>query len=205
MDYLCAYYWQQEGEKVSLVLKQLVLHDGGVPVVFGCMAEGGKGNFFTEKMTEWFHNSALLLCRRREEDTKVLEKSLLRQISDIPRKPKSAMVLLCVGNLFFLWGKGQQRIWLLNTRFGRPHHRCLLDAGMVEDGEIVSGSLECGVGILAADESFLRKLTGEQIVNCLMLKELNQETKLQKRLKELGEAAARKGEKHLGAMLIVTC
>lgn len=210
MDYLCAYDWQQTQEAATLVLKQLEFQ-GGLSVVFGCMSQEKS---FVERITEWFYEKGLSLCRKGEGEVERLESSLLRMLSSISCQTDTAVVLLCVGRSFVFWRKGIS-VWLLNCRFGRNHYRSLFGGNTVQrgmrnigersGGESITGILEPGIGILAATEDFFNNLTGEQIANCLAVKELNQEIKLQKRLGELSQEAKRKGAKHPTAMLIVTC
>lgn len=204
MDYMCGYYWNGEGE-VSLVLKQLAFHGMDMPVVFACLAEGRTRKAFVEEMTEWFHKKAVACCQKGERGMNVLESSFDKLVKKRFDSMKAASVLLCAGDSFFLWRKGTQKIWLLNTRFGKPHSRMLLAEDEQGDGEMLSGEFESGVGILLATHGFGEGIVDEQLNACLAVKELDKENKIEKRLKELGEESERKGKKHVAAVLVVTC
>lgn len=204
MDYLCGHYWTGEGE-AALVLKQLVFPEGNVPVVFACMAEGRARHELIESMTEWFYREALAYCAKGERRSGALEGSLEKQLSSCLDKTESAAVFLAVGSTFFLWAKGQQKVWLLNTRFGKAHHRALFSEEVLERGEMISGQMENGVGLLLATEAFGEGISPGQLDSCLAIKELNREKRLEKRLKELGDEGKRKGNGHGAAVLVVTC
>lgn len=204
MDYMCGYYWNGEGE-VSLVLKQLAFHGMDMPVLFACLAEGRTRKAFVEEMTEWFHKKAVTCCQKGEQGLKAMERDLEKQAEKHFHNMEMAAVFLCVGELFFLWGRGKQKIWLLNTRFGKPHRRALFSEEEQNDGEMLSGALEHGVGILLATKEFGEGIGTEQLNACLAVKELDRESKVEKRLKELGEESERKGKEHVAAVLVVTC
>lgn len=135
---------------------------------------------------------------------KGLEAELCKFLDVMPCQPRGAGMVLCIGECFLVWGMGGQRLWLLNTRFGKPHFRCLLHEETEGDSNVLSGILEPGVGLLSANMSLFAGVSKEQILDCLAVKKLDGELRLQKRLQELGEEAAGKGKEHPAAVLVVT-
>lgn len=201
MEYLSGYYWQQGDVRTSLVLKQLVYHEGGVPVLFGCMQSCGNGKL-VEVLTDWFYQEGLQLCRRRGVEPERLEMSLKRVIPNSRDKDLSFTVLLCVDDCFLLWNQGKQSAYLLNTRFGRPCAKCVA-AGKEE--KVIVGKLQQEVGILVVTEGFGEGLSLQQIRECLAVGELHSEERVHKRMQELGRKACELGGQHVGALLAVTC
>lgn len=204
MDYLCAYVWQQEESGSSLVLKHLVFHQGKMSVVLGCLAQGEeKVDFFVESVTDWFHEHGIGAFQR-EEGIKEFEVFWQKQLARKAEELEGVAILLCVGENFIILAKGNIKIWLLNNRFGRGHHRELSSQMGQANGLICKGSLESGIGILIADEVFFKGLSEQEIMDCLNPEILKEQVKVQKHLSEVAQVAGKSG-KHPAAMLIVTC
>ena len=203
MDYICGHYWNRESE-VALVLKQLAFHEGNQQVVFACLAEGESRQHFVEEMTDWLLEKAVKHCKRGEKAMDALERSLEKQLQKHAGNGEN-LVLLCVGNFFFLWGRGRQKAWILNARFGKSCGHLLLGEKERKRGELLHGEVEKGVGILLTTGEFGEFVSEEQLVECLAVKTLDKESKVEKHLKELGDENVRKGKKHGTAVLVVTC
>lgn len=216
MDYLCAHFWQQEESGSSLVLKHLVFHQGKVPVVLGCLAQGkGEGenqtderrktDMFVENLTEWFHQRGVGFSQREEEGIKELEGFWKKKLSKRTGELEGVAIVFCVGEHFVILAKGNIKIWLLNNRFGRGHHRELSSQMEQVNGLICKGTLEPGIGILLAEETFFGGLSETEILACLNPETLKTQVRVQKHLEELALESARRMEKHSTAMMIATC
>ena len=203
MEYLSGYYWQQGEGVTSLVLKQLVYRKSGVPVLFGCMQSSGNGQV-TEELVNWFYEEGVHLCEKRGGASERLELRLEKGIGKLleGRSEVSFTVLFGAQECFWIWSQGAQKVYLLNSRFGRPHAKCIVGE---EEVCVWSGELQQGVGILVATEDFCSRISQEQLQECLAVTELDSEERVQKRMDELGRKACQLGGQHVAAMLAVTC
>ncbi len=234
MEYLTAHYWQQEDEGTTLVLQHLMYRKEQLPMVFACVcrSQGDMGEgCFTKQLTDWFQWEGRELLRRDKgevlEQTKKtfcqvfakLEEQMTQYARTLGREyaPPSFCGILCVDKRFLLFHRGEQKIFLLNTRFERASCKELFGKERASSRELsgrgeallhgltaACGILEPKLGILLATEGFCDKLSKQQLCECLSSKELSSPQRLQKRLKELGDEAARQGAKGQGAILVVT-
>ncbi len=218
MKYISSYYRGEEcGQaspgkesgalcgRASIVLQQV--RCGNLPVFFAWVcgekaAEDSAGAYMTGRLLDWFYKKITGLCRRGSwREMKAAEKSLTGEVEEIERElalwnagkedgEKGELTLaagiLCMGRSFLLYSKGQQRIYALNTRFLRPNLRLL--SGESGQWQVKRGVLQSGIGILLGTESFYQGLTEEMVRECLEVGALSDELRVEKRLKELGEA-----------------
>lgn len=217
MKYLSAYYWQQSSRS-TLVLKHLVYHKNQRNVVWGCICSGKDANdqeinrFYMGELIEWFYKEGITLCQKHMLTGGELAHSLQRKVHRLDkwllkkgnRVPGQAGVV-CVQNQFMIWGRGGVRIVLLNTSFGHAHTKLLLEESQSQMPELYTGVLESGVGILVAESCFGKYVTDESLKECLEIKELTSEKRMQKRLKELGEAAHGKEGESGAALMVLAC
>ena len=206
MQYLSGYYWRQE-ESVSLVLKHLVF-PGEEPILFGCLCQGEGAVCFSKNLTDWFYDEGLSLCKKASVTAESMQVQLKVPIEKMLEKQPGEKTLLtgaailCVGEYFALWSSHGQQVYLLNTGFGRSRIR-LLARGQGE--QFLCGRLQKGVGILVPAEGIGLRLGSEELAQCLKVKELHDEERLEKRLREIGIEAARRGAEHVSTMLVMTC
>ncbi len=205
MVYLSGYYWQQGDQTVSLVMKHLVYRKGTLPVFFGCLCvdETGRerGEVIVKRLTDWFYEEGMALFIRYGEITEAVEACFMRLIMEVS-ETCSAIVLLCVGNSFLLWNRGKLRTYFLNSRLGKNKVSCVAKDA---EEELITGILQENVGILSVSDGIYERMSVEEIGQCLAVQALKDEAGMQRRLKELGEGACRKGGRHVGAMMLVTC
>ena len=216
MQYLSGYFWRQE-ETVSLVLKHLV-YPGKEPVFFGCLGQGERASYFCKWFTEWFYREGLCFCKKGNITSEMLKAQLEEQMKsgwvkghDSDRADKdlaqdSAMltgaVLLCVGEIFALWSSPGQQIYILNIRFERSQIRLLAD-GKKEN--ILCGKIQKGVGIFIPTSGMSLQMKAEELKECLAVKILTDEERIEKRLREIGAEAVKRGAEYASSMLVVTC
>ena len=110
--------------------------------------------------------------------------------------------IFCVGEEFFYFCRGEQRIYFINTGFGRAHIRRL----GTEDEEffVQRGALQPDFGLLFAVGSFWEYVTEEMIKEGLFVQEVVTEEQMRKHLNELGKEACRRGGKDMAAVFVRT-
>ena len=210
MKYLSAYYWQQE-DKNSLVLKHLVYRKNNFPVVFGCISDD---THYNSLLTEWFYQKGLRGCKKENQTEGSLADSLSKALATCDEGygeenlPDTAGIL-CADHQFVLWKRGNFEIDLLCTRFGRPLAKKILQENQEDSLLVLNGVLEEGVGLLIMNSRMYEHYTDRELQECLNVKDLCGEERMQKRLKELGEEAKEKAKEKGGqqpaALLVVSC
>lgn len=207
MQYLSGYYWRQE-EAVSLVLKHLVYPGEEEPVLFGCMCQGEGGARFSRKLTDWFYREGLYFCKKTSVTAEGMQGQMKAQIGALVQgQPEEKTVLtgaaiLCVGEYFALWSSLGQQVYLLNTSFGRSHIRLLTDG---QNEQFLCGKFQKGVGIWVQAKDLCLQMKTEELAQCLKVKDIRDEERLEKRLREIGMEAAKRGAEHVSTMLVMTC
>lgn len=231
MQYLSGYYWRQE-EAVSLVLKHLVYPGEEEPVLFGCMCQGEGGARFSRKLTDWFYREGLYFCKKTSVTAEGMQGQLKAQIRALLQTQEHALVkthvqtqecasmqtqvqgqpekktvltgaaILCVGEYFALWSSLGQPVYLLNTSFGRSHIRMLTDG---QNEQFLCGKFQKGVGVWIPTKDLCLQMTIEELAQCLKVKNIRDEERLEKRLREIGMEAAKRGAEHVSTMLVMTC
>lgn len=219
MQYLSGYYWRQE-EAISLVLKHLVYPGEEEPVLFGCMCQGEGGARFGRKLTDWFYREGLYFCKKTSVTAEGMQGQMKAQIgalvqtqggastqTQVQGQPEEKTVLtgaaiLCVGEYFALWSSFGQPVYLLNTSFGRAHI-CLLTDGQNE--QFLCGKFQKEVGIWVPAKDLSLQMKAEELAQCLKVKNIHDEERLEKRLREIGTEAAKRGAEYVSSMLVMTC
>lgn len=208
MEFMAGYYRQRE-ESAALLLQHYVC--GGVPVCLGCICGGDSpgagiaGGLFTGLLLREFRRISLRKAVRRPEGFLKKMESVIykcRENCSVPCDFWTAGIL-CAGESFLIFSQGRTRIVLCNTGFGRP---ALCEIGEADREErqlqFQRGSMEPGIGILFAPESFCGKLPPESLSNCLSVRDIRDPGQTQKRVQELGSAAERRGGRNMAALLL---
>lgn len=209
MEFMTGYYRQKE-DSTALLLQQYVCR--GVPVCFGCVCGGESleagitGGSFTGKLLEEFRKLNLPReVKRQPECLKKMERQLYqcRESCAVPPDFWTAGIL-CMGEEVLLFYEGAVRIALCNTGFGRPALQEIGRNDRTQETELQlqRGSMEVGIGILLASESFYEKIPGEDMGSCLWVKDISNPRQAQKRLQELGRQAQRQGGRQMGALFL---
>lgn len=196
MRFLTSFYRQGPDPNSALTLQQVLRDRGRMPIVLACVcgesgpgAEKGAGAAFCVKLTDWFHESALVRCgRKREPDLS----ALMGEVAQMAEGSFSTAGIFCVGHRFFLFYRGEQRICLLNRRFLRPNIRELSRrTDQTGEFQIEEGSLQGDVGILIGTEGFFHGISREDLAGCLTAEAIGDPGQAERRLEELGRYGER--------------
>lgn len=206
MEFMSGYYRQEES--TALLLQQYVCR--GVPVCLGCICGGESrqagmaGGLFTGQLLEEFRGFSLLKAVGKPSGfLKRIEKWLYRcQESCIVPTDFWTAGILCIGESFLIFTEGEVKITLCNIGFGRPLLHEIGENDRERRMQIQMGSMEVGIGILLASESFYRNVPRADMQNCLSVKEINDSRQTQKRIRELGGMAEKRGGRGMGALLL---
>lgn len=219
MELFSTYYWQQGENATSLVLQQVICKKGSLPALLACvctekrqedgmMAKGTGGNF-CGRLADWFHEEFLPGCLKGAAMDMGTAGSRLQQmaahaVGEELTAGLSVAGILCSGEHFVLFYQGEQRIYLLNTRFLRPSVKCLTghtDTGILR---VQEGIMQQNIALLLATEPFYRVIPEQTWKECLNVRDIREERRAGKRLEELGEYGERQGGVHMGAVLLVS-
>lgn len=209
MKFMAGYYRQRE-ESAALLLQHFVC--GGVPVCLGCICGGDShgagiaGGLFTGLLLREFRRLSLWKAVQRPEKT-------LREMERVIYKCREncsathdfwTVGILCVGESFLIFSEGGTRIVLCNTGFGRPALHEIGETGRAggQPLQLQWGSMERGIGILLASDSFCENNPQESLLSCLAVKDIQDSRQTQKRVQELGRAAERRGGRNMAALLL---
>lgn len=209
MEFMTGYYRRKE-DFTAVLLQQYVCRS--VPVCLGCICGGDSreagiaGGSFTGRILEEFRKSSLPgAVKRRPEYLKKIGRQLCKcRESCAVSSDFWTAGILCIGEEFLLFCEGAVKIALCNMGFGRP---AMYEIGGDDQAggkglQLQRGSMETGIGVLLASESFYRNIPREDMRNCLWVKEINDSGQVQKRLQELGKMAERRGGRQMGALLL---
>lgn len=227
MQFLSVDYWQQAGgwNASGLLLQQYVCE--GVCVHFSCVCQGQDGDaraggYMTEQLLRWFRGLSLKkLARKPEKALRESEAGLRRIImrtddelaaagqeagfegTPIAEDREASLAgIFCVGEEFIYFCRGEQRIYLINTGFGRAHIRRL---GMEGRGLFFQrGTLQPDIGLLFAVGSFWERVTEQMMKEGLAVWDVVTEEQMSRHLNELGEEAQRQGGKDMAAIFVRT-
>lgn len=222
MNYISGYVW---GGKDALLLQQIRMKK--VPICFACISEDlcpldqGEtvGGYLTRSLLSWFSDRGRHLCSITQDDKQIkaeLHRQLIliqQELDDFGEKKRrklfgSVTGILMAGTSFWMFHKGESRIYLLNQRFYQPHVRLLAGTDkriidQIPDLEINSGNLQGGLGILLCTSKWYDAIKEEQFRECLDMKEVIQDTQIEKRLKELTQSAGYPNQTIDGSAVLV--
>ena len=113
-------------------------------------------------------------------------------------KPVSLSGILCIGQEFLLFGRGNTGIFLINRCMGKPHVENMPQKDMLF---LLPGVLETDVGVLLATESFADSIPQEVLREVVFVEEVVTERQTEKHLRELGRAGEETDGKNMAAVL----
>ncbi|MCM1046452.1 MAG: hypothetical protein NC417_13180 [Candidatus Gastranaerophilales bacterium] len=192
MRFLTSFYRRGEDRGSSLTLQQVVRVRGKLPLVLACVCgeEGptekrGDGAAFCVNLTDWFHESALVSCGGRKEPDLSL---MMEEVSRMAKGCFSAAGIFCLGNQFFLFYRGEQQVCLLNRRFLHASEKRLSENTDPSGALILQeGVLQNEVGILFGTNAFFAGISQEELIGCLDVHAIGNQSQAERRLKELGQ------------------
>lgn len=113
-------------------------------------------------------------------------------------KPVSLSGILCIGQEFLLFGRGNTGITLLNRCMGNPHVENMPRRDILS---LQLGVMEPDVGVLLATKPFTDSIPREALQEGLFVEEVVTERQTEKHLRELGRAGEENGGKNMAAVL----
>lgn len=192
MKYVASYSWHPEKACLqgdSLLLQQL--HCGKVPMILACVSTG---DYLTGRLLDWFYREGRRLCGKEKwKKVQKMQESLCRVLHQTCRESKAMpdfAGIVCVGSHYMLFYRGRQRICLINTKFLRSNVKRLTGPDLnrqksESDFCTEQGTMQTGIGILLALESFYEKITDEMLKECLERASIRSRGQLTKHLGEL--------------------
>jgi len=208
MEFMTGYYRQKE-DSTALLLQQYVCR--GVPVCLGCICGGENreagmaAGLFTGRLLEDVRGLDLSrVVKKQAKFMKRTEKQVYKYWESHGASADFwAAGILCIGERFLLFSGGAVKIALCNTGFGRPA-LCEIRGEGETDRQLWfrRGSMETGIGILLASESFYGNIPRENLQSCLAVKDIHDSGQTRKRVLELGRAAEGRGGRGMAALLL---
>lgn len=214
----------------ALLLQQVLTGRGRVLMAAVCDGMGGlscgelAGGYVAERLLEWFYTEFLLMLYRKKRIW-VIRRSLDRLVFHMQQQMRryagqkgislgtTMTVLVVWEKVWLLWHLGDSRAYRL--RRGRMEQltkdhahgagrltKCVGSFGdfMPEHAMGVPGA---GEGFLLCSDGFWRRLEERELQDVLAPDQLKEETQIEKRLKEIGEACMKRGERdNLSAVYI---
>lgn len=223
MDFLTAYYRQNDATDTAIVLQQYRWR--GRQVCFACVCKAKEERaaaYLSGQLIHWFRElPARDLCGAagNEKGAKWLEAKLETTIAEtdknlldsglIGEKETVAIAgMLCVGTVYVLVLRGGLKGYLLNTFFGRTSLREVSgDLGETVALRIESGIIQENVGVLFATDSFCISTGKELLKEGLRVEALQTDGQVQRHLEELAAEAEQRGGCGMAAIFVksVTC
>lgn len=214
----------------ALLLQQVLTGRGRVLMAAVCDGMGGlpcgelAGGYVAERLLEWFYTEFLLMLYRKKRIW-VIRRSLDRLVFHMQQQMRryagqkgislgTTMTMLVVWEkVWLLWHLGDSRAYRL--RRGRmeqltkdhAHGAGRLTKCVGSFGDFVPehamGVPGAGEGFLLCSDGFWRRLEERELQDVLAPDQLKEETQIEKRLKEIGEACMKRGERdNLSAVYI---
>lgn len=211
-----------EKNQDALLLQQVLTRRGRVLMAAVCDGMGGAsrgemaGAYVAERLQEWFYTEFLFLLAEKKRIW-VIRRSLDRQVFYMQEQMRrygrqeeislgtTMTVLVMWEKAWLLWHLGDSRAYRL--RGGRMEQLTtdhVHGAGMLTKcvGSFGSFVPEHGMGVPGEGEAFLlcsdgfrRQITERELGDVLMPAQLRGEAQIERRLKEIGEACMRRGER----------
>lgn len=206
----------------SVVLQQVLTRTGRVLMAAVCGGMEGipcgetASGYAAQSLQEWFYGELLCMVQKRKRCW-VIRRSLDRLVFHMHRQFKryaeqksvslgtTMTVLVVWEKTWMLWHLGDSRAYRFRgrkmERLSRDHvcgtgelTKCLGSLGyfVPEHG---MGVLKPGEGILLCTDGFWRRVSGDELRGVMNPRELASEEQIGRRLKEIGSACMKRGER----------
>ena len=207
--FLTGYVWDEKSEETILLQR---ISTGKESFLLAGVGSGKESGELLEGLQEWLWWEGVHLAKGDTEGTRT-ERELKRVLRQYEEEDLNYALFLARGNTFWMTGRGNTGVYLLNNSFNRPHMKPLLENGRPETnllqpheeedfehprlfGRILYGTMEKGVGILLTTEGFWGKYTSaeekerkrEAVRQCLNPGDISGNLQIEKRLRELQRA-----------------
>lgn len=219
-----------EKNQDAVVLQQVLTRRGRVILAAVCDGMGGiscgeaASAYVAEELKEWFYTELFAMIRKNKRYW-VIRRSLDRLIFYMQGQLKrygaqedislgtTLTVLVLWERTWLLWHLGDSRVYRLrargmeqlttdHTRDAGKLTKCLGSFGYFTPQHGI-GVLRPGEGILLCSDGFRRQITERELQEVMDPRELTGEEQIGRRLKEIGEACMKRGERdNLSAVYI---
>ena len=211
MQYFATHYWQTAGDNAtSLVLQQAYHKRHKMPVLLACVCTDPKGRYdgrrIGENLKVWFYDTALPFCGKsgRKGAEPVMEKLNKTLTQSMGETEADLAGIFCAGSSFQIFQKGKAQICILNDRNHHANCRKLQMNVSPEKIAVQRGILQRNVGILLTSEGFHAAVPHRIIEECLQVREMNSQNRVETRLRELGGFGEESAGRNMGAVLLVS-
>ena len=196
-----------------------------IPLCFACICPaqnsvtGKAAAYFTEQLLHWFRalpwrklsrDPEKHLLRTETKLQRIIERTIEELISSnlLSTKERFSFAgIFCVDEHFLLFCQGSPEIYLLNRSLGKGALQCIsksLSSSANEHAVVLHGLLQTDIGLLLATDTFCANVDGQELKDCLYVKDVQTEERARRHLQELGCRSEAQGSCHMGAILIQT-
>lgn len=205
-----AIYRQNGGSRTSILLQQVTRKKDSCGIMLTCICTMEKPYASVRsKLCE------RLLCSFREdilaenavsmaECRHTIEKILINEAVDC-RKDMSKYSysgMLCIDSEVLLFAAGDQRIYLINSAFMRPHISLVLGEGDYYTPQIEQAEIEKEAGVLLGTEPFYEYMDESLVRDCLFVRGDKDGTRMERHLNEYGRYMESLGGRDMGAVIV---
>ena len=225
MRYISGVYWERgsvaNANQDSLVLLQVLTAKGRVlmAAVFdgmGGLAQGDTASgYVTKRLQEWFYES-LLRAIRKKKPYWIIRRSLDRlvyhmqeQLSQYSEKENIRLgttmtVLVIWEKTYLLWHLGDSRAYRVCNKIicltkdhvrGRNQLTKCVGSFGYERPDFKLGVLQAGQGILLCSDGFRHCVAELELADVLKPEQIRSEEQIARRLREIGDACMKRGER----------
>jgi hypothetical protein len=196
-------FYRQDSWRTSLLLQQVYDTRKEKGIMLGCVCtqdakEDSKDILLCDRLLAAFRQN-ILPCNTENMEKcctyikGVLEKSL--------NAAYSCSGMFLNGDEILLFGYGNQRIYLLNSAFMRPHLELITREVKPDELFFNIYKIEAGAGIIAATEPFYEYMDEEMLRECLYVRDDTTGVKAGKHISEYGRYLEAEGGHDMGAVL----
>lgn len=213
--------WERGGmmpSPLTVTLQEVEVQNKRLVMALVCQGEGQgerpqlAAGYLCESMVGWFYNELLSYCSKKTEcAVSELEQMMRRQWERVQAEwqeyaKKQGMEsavkicgLLCFDSSYVAWGN--LPVYVLNRRFNKPRKKMVFRPG--QDITFSAGEIAGFLSFFLANEGMSRGIRDEELLESLYTEKKVEEARLQKRLGELGKAAAERTDKmSVGAVIV---